>query len=53
MLLSGFDKKKNGYLTIGVAAGLFVLTIAGLSIASYTRSRKRMAAKKATGSNSI
>ena len=35
-------KKNNGYLTIGVAAGLFTATVVGLSIASYIKSRKRM-----------
>jgi stress response protein YsnF len=35
-------KKNNGYLTIGVAAGLFTVTVVGLSIASYIKSRKRM-----------
>ena len=35
-------KENNGYLTIGVAAGLFTATVVGLSIASYIKSRKRM-----------
>ena len=35
-------KKNNGYLTIGVAAGLFTATVVGLSIASYIKSRKRI-----------
>ena len=38
-------KKNNGYLTIGVAAGLFTATVVGLSIASYIKSRKRMSNK--------
>jgi stress response protein YsnF len=35
-------KKNNGYLTIGVAAGLFTATVVGLSIASYIKYRKIM-----------
>ena len=35
-------KKNNGYLTIGVAAGLFTATVVGLSIAYYIKSRKRI-----------
>ena len=35
-------KKNNGYLTIGVAAGLFTATVVGPSIASYIKSRKIM-----------
>jgi len=35
-------KENNGYLTIGVAAGLFTATVVGLSMASYIKSRKRM-----------
>ena len=41
----GLMKKNNGYLTIGVAAGLFTATLVGLSIASYIKSRKRMSNK--------
>jgi hypothetical protein len=46
-------KGSSGYLTIAIAAGLFTLTVAGLSIVSYARSRKRMGEKEAIGRSSI
>ena len=47
------NKGSRGYLTIAIAAGLFTLTVAGLSIVSYARSRKRMGEKEKTiGSSS-
>jgi len=47
------NKDSRGYLTIAIAAGLFTLTVAGLSIVSYARSRKRMGEKEAIGRSSI
>jgi HJR/Mrr/RecB family endonuclease len=46
------NKDSSGYLTIAIAAGLFTLTVAGLSIV-YARSRKRMGEKEAIGRSSI
>ena len=46
------NKGSRGYLTIAIAAGLFTLTVAGLSIVSYARSRKRMGKKEAIGRSS-
>jgi hypothetical protein len=40
-------KKPSGYLTIGIAAGLFTATLVGLSVASYVKSRKRMSKRVA------
>jgi hypothetical protein len=34
--------KKNGYLAIGVAAGVFTATLVGLSVASYLKSKKKL-----------
>jgi hypothetical protein len=44
-------KKPSGYMTIGIAAGVFAATFAGIAIASYVKSRKKMS-KKATISDS-
>jgi hypothetical protein len=43
------NKGSSGYLTIAIAAGLFTLTVAGLSIVSYARSRKRMGERESIG----
>jgi hypothetical protein len=40
-------KKPSRYTTIGIAAGLFAATLAGIAIASYVKSRKKTS-KKAT-----
>jgi phosphomannomutase len=40
-------KKPSRYTTIGIAAGLFAATHAGIAIASYVKSRKKTS-KKAT-----
>ena len=50
--ISLMKNKGSGYLTIAIAAGLFTLTVAGLSIVSYARSRKRMGEKEAIGRSS-
>ena len=34
--------KKNGYLAIGIAAGVFTATLVGLSIASYSKSKRKL-----------
>jgi hypothetical protein len=44
-------KKTNGYLTIGIAAGLFTATLVGLGIAYYVKSRRR--SKRITVSDNI
>jgi hypothetical protein len=33
--------KTNGYLMIGIAAGLFTATLVGLSVVAYVKSRRR------------
>ena len=50
--ISLMKNKGSGYLTIAIAAGLITLTVAGLSIVSYARSRKRMGEKEAIGRSS-
>jgi Na+/glutamate symporter len=34
--------KKNGYLAIGIAGGIFTATLVGLSVASYLKSRRKL-----------
>jgi hypothetical protein len=34
--------KKNGYLAIGIAAGVFTATLVGLSVASYLKSKRKV-----------
>jgi Na+/glutamate symporter len=34
--------KKNGYLAIGIATGIFTATIVGLSVASYLKSKRKL-----------
>jgi hypothetical protein len=34
--------KKTGYLAIGIATGLFTATLVVLSIASYSKSKRRL-----------
>jgi hypothetical protein len=34
--------KKNGYLAIGIAAGIFTATLVGLSVASYLKSKRKL-----------
>ena len=34
--------KKNGYLAIGMAAGVFTATLVGLSVASYFKSKRKL-----------
>jgi len=34
--------KKNGYLAIGIAAGMFTATLVGLSVASYLNSKRKL-----------
>jgi hypothetical protein len=34
--------KKNGYLAIGIAAGVFTATLVGLSVASYVKSKRKL-----------
>ncbi|MDF3032455.1 MAG: hypothetical protein K0R91_289 [Nitrososphaeraceae archaeon] len=44
-------KKPRGYMTVGIAVGVFAATFAGIAIASYVKSRNRMS-RKATISES-
>ena len=37
--------KKNGYLAIGIAAGVFTATLVGLSVASYLKSKRKLSTK--------
>jgi hypothetical protein len=37
--------KKNGYLAIGIAAGIFTATLVGLSVASYLKSKRKLSTK--------
>ncbi|HEY3526074.1 MAG TPA: hypothetical protein VGK47_07750 [Nitrososphaeraceae archaeon] len=34
--------KKNGYLAIGIAGGIFTATLVGLSVASYMKSKRKL-----------
>ena len=34
--------KKNGYLAIGIAGGIFTATLVGLSVASYLKSKRKL-----------
>ena len=34
--------KKNGYLAIGIVAGIFTATLVGLSVASYLKSKRKL-----------
>ncbi|HEX5978761.1 MAG TPA: hypothetical protein VFY68_15875 [Nitrososphaeraceae archaeon] len=34
--------KKNGYLAIGIATGIFTATLVGLSVASYVKSKRKL-----------
>jgi Na+/glutamate symporter len=34
--------KKNGYLAIGIATGMFTATLVGLSVASYLKSKRKL-----------
>ena len=44
--------KTNGYLTIGIAAGLFTATLVGIGVASYVKYRNKMS-KRTTASENI
>jgi Na+/glutamate symporter len=37
--------KKNGYLAIGIATGIFTATIVGLSVASYLKSKRKLSGR--------
>jgi hypothetical protein len=34
--------KKNGYMAVGIAAGIFTATLVGLSVASYLKSKRKL-----------
>jgi hypothetical protein len=37
--------KKNGYMAIGIAAGVFTATLVGLSVASYLKSKRKLSTR--------
>ena len=37
--------KKNGYLAIGIAAGVFTATLFGLSVASCVKSKRKLSTR--------
>ena len=34
--------KKNGYMAVGIAAGIFTATLVGLGVASYLKSKRKL-----------